>query len=291
MERRRELVPGFRVEWTAALVVAAARLHAGVAHRSPVVPADAVLGGQRTAGGEPVFRRTRGGYLQQQAAAPGRLTRRCEQGFLLALSVTANVHLSAAAAGTTTRNLYRRREADEAFAREWRIALEEGYSRLQLRCLETADPESHTHDAWRHNERPEMPPMSHNQMIQLMYLHQKEARLLAEPAYLKRRRGESTDAHSYRLGEMYRLGEQRSRERFRVAEAVRGARGQATHFDWERIVLPDLAQVEAGRGDPSKATHDGGTAMFGGWRIKEMEAKLAEDRRKTRRAKRGEPEA
>ena len=226
----------------------------------------------RTKGGEPVIAKGRGGKLQQRAARPNELTRQCEQAFLLALSVTANVGLAAAAAGAPRQAFYRRRRLDEAFAREWRLALEEGYSRLQLRCLETADPESHAHDAWRHNERPEMPPMSFNQMLQLLYLHQKEARLLAEPAHLKRRRGESSDARSYRLGQMYGLQAQRSREQFRVAEAVREARGEPTHFEWKRIVLPDLAQVEAGRGDPAKTPHHPDTALFGGWRIKDLAA-------------------
>ena len=294
MRRRRVRLPGFAAEWRAALVVAEARLYERAKGRLPASWKEAPRSAYRTKGGEPVIARGRDGRLQQRAATPNRLTRQGEQAFLLALSVTANVGLAAAAAGAPREAFYRRRRLDEAFAREWRLALEEGYGRLQLRCLEAADPESHTHDAWRHNEPPEPPPMSVNQMLQLMYLHQKEARLLAEPAHLKRRRGESGDAHSYRLGEMYQLGRQRAREQFRVAEAVRAARGEKTHFEWERIVLPDLAQVEAGRGDPAGSTHDAGTALFGGWRIKDMEATRAPSStpRETRRAgvKRGKPE-
>jgi len=39
--------------------------------------------------------------------------------------------------------------------------------------------------------------------------------------------------------------------------------------------LPDLAQVTAwSRADPAKAAHDPKRALFGGWRLEEMEAKL-----------------
>ncbi len=272
MRRRRARLPAFAAEWRAALVVAEARLYERAKGRLPAALTEAPRSAYRTKGGEPVIAKGRGGRLQQRAARPNELTRKCEQAFLLALSVSANVGLAAAAAGAPREAFYRRRRLDEAFAREWRLALEEGYGRLQLRLLEGALPESHQHDAWRHNERPEMPPMSFNQMLQLMYLHQKEARLLAEPAHLKRRRGESGEARSYRLTEMYRLQEQRSREQFRIAEAVREARGEPTHFEWERIVLPDLAQVEAGRDDPAKSPHDPDTALFGGWRIKDLAA-------------------
>jgi hypothetical protein len=59
-----------------------------------------------------------------------------------------------------------------------------------------------------------------------MYLHQKEARLTAEPWWLKRRRGESREAHSFRLSAMYEEQQERSREAFRVAEAQRWERGE-----------------------------------------------------------------
>ncbi len=270
MRRRKDRIPAFATEWRAALVVAEARLEAQRKGRATDSWTEAPRSAYRAKGGEPVISRGKNGRLQQRAAKRNDLTPAGEQAFLLALSVTANVTLSAAAAGSSTSILYRRRSTNDAFAREWRLALAEGYARLELRCMAAADPESHRHDGWRHNEPPEPPPMSINQMLQLMYLHQKEARLLAEPAHLKRRRGESREAHSYRLAAMHEESNQRAREQFRVAEAVRAARGQPTHFEWEQIALPDLAQVQAGRGDGAKVPHDASRSLFGGWRIKDL---------------------
>lgn len=270
MRRRRKRMPEFAIEWRAALVVAAARLHETKTGQRSDSWEEAPPSAYRTKGGEPVIARGRGGHLIQRAAHPGRLTRACEQAFLLALSATCNVGLSAAAANAPKAAFYRRRRLDKGFAREWRLALEDGYARLELRCLAAADPESHEHDAWRHNESPEPPPMTINQMLQLQYLHQKEVRLLAEPAHLKARRGESTEAWSFRVAAMSEERRRREREAFRIAEAVRAARGQETVFEWERITLPDLAQVKAGHADPTKTPHDPGQALFGGWRIKEM---------------------
>lgn len=275
MRKRRARLPEFATEWRAALVVAAARLHAKATKQLPDTWEEAPRSAYRTTGGEQVIARGRGGRLIQRAAAPGGLTRACEQAFLLALSTTCNVGLSAAAAGASKFAVYRRRRIDAGFAREWRCALAEGYARLELRCMAAAEPEAHEHDAWRHNAPPELPPLTASQMLQLLYLHQKEARLLAEPAHLKRRRGESREAYSYRLGAMGAEQLRRGREQFRVAEAVRAARGQETHFEWERIVLPDLSQVAAGRAHSAKTPHDPGRALFGGWRIEEMEAQRA----------------
>jgi hypothetical protein len=223
-----------------------------------------------------------------RAAQPGKLTRECEQTFLAALSATANVKLSAAAAGASVAAFYRRRRQNPAFAREMRLALQLGYDRLEMALIETGMPDSHEHDDWRSNDPPAIPPMTASQALQLMYLHQKEARLLGEPSYLKRRRGESREAHSLRLAEMWEAREQRAREEFEMAEAARMARGEPA---WGpageevrrrlegRVVLPDLAQVTGwSRADPTKVSHDPRRALFGGWRIEDMEAKIAKRR-------------
>lgn len=173
MRQRRARSPEFATEWRAALVVAAARLHETKTGQRSDTWEEAPRSAYRTTGGEQVIVRGRGGRLIQRAAAPGRLTRACEQAFLLALSATCNVGTSAAAAGAPKAAFYRRRRIDPGFAREWRLALEEGYARLELRCMAAADPEAHEHDAWRHNEPAEPPPMTVNQMLQLMYLHQR----------------------------------------------------------------------------------------------------------------------
>ena len=62
---------------------------------------------------------------------------------------------------------------------------------------------SHEHDDWRHNDPPAIPPMSVSQALQLMYLHQKEARLNAvEPHAIRRRAREPEEAYHERLVRM-----------------------------------------------------------------------------------------
>lgn len=305
MQHRRKRSIALAQRWVAAVATAQARLGEAGAFRpewgkgaAPAVPCrtppppfaqegerspSPSRGGaweaHRTQGGEGVVIRRNDGRLQYRRAQPGKLTRACEQAFLLALAATCNVKLSAAAAGAAEKAFYRRKQRDPGFAREWQLALDEGYARMELACLEAAQPEAHAHDAWRHNDRPALPPMTVNQALQLLYLHQKEARLQAEPPHLKRRRGESGEAWSYRLSAMYQATQERARDQFRIAEAARHARGEATYQPWEPpVVLPDLAQVTGwSRADPAKAAHDPDRALFGGWRLEDMERKLEDD--------------
>src|SRR3569623_1343884 len=178
----------------------------------------------RTIGGEPRIVRCRSGRLQVRRAQPGKLTREAEQAFLSALSATCNVSLAAAAVGASPHAFYRRRMLCPAFAREMRLALKAGYDRLEEALLESAAVASHDHDDWRTNAPPAMPPVSANQALQLMYLHQKEARMIAE--------------------ERDRL----ALEEFEIAEVERHALGQppwgpAGEDVRRRLGLPDLAQV------------------------------------------------
>jgi hypothetical protein len=240
-----------------------------------------------------VIVRTRDGKLQERRAQAGKLTREAEQAFLAALSATCNISLAAAAVGAAEAAFHRRRRKDPAFAREWRMALQRGYFELETALIQSGLPESHEHDDWCNNDPPAMPPMTVNQALQLMYLHQKEARLTAEPWWLKRRRGESREAHSFRLSAMYEEQQERSREAFRVAEAQRWERGEpawglageevrasiracgATQHERSPFGLPDLAQVTGwSRADPGKAPHDPRRALFGGWRMEQMAVAL-----------------
>jgi hypothetical protein len=116
--------------------------------------------------------------------------------------------------------------------------------------------------------------MTVNQALQLLYLHQKKVLNLDEPPHSKRRRGESSEAYSYRLGAMHRARQERDREAFRVAEAARLARGEGPYWsDGEQgdaPQLPDLAQVTGwSKADATKTPHDDARALFGGWRIGE----------------------
>ncbi|RHW17376.1 hypothetical protein D1610_10400 [Sphingomonas gilva] len=271
---RRKAHPAFAQDWDAAIAVAQGRLHERGGPSGPhgrAAPAESPAGAHRTLGGEPVTVRRRDGKLQLRRAQPGKLTKQCEQAFLAALSATANVRLSAAAAGASPRAFYRRRHTNPAFAREMRLALETGYERLEMALLESAAPAAHADDAWRNNDPPPIPRMSVNQALQLLYLHQKEAQLEAEPAHIKRRRGESQGARSIRLSAMYEARMERDREAFRVAEAARRAAGRPSPFGPPPPQLPALDQVQGwSRADPTRTPHDETRALFGGWRIEDM---------------------
>ena len=255
----------------------------------------------RTSGGEPVLRRTRNGKLQLQRAPAGRLTPAAEQAFLSAVSVTCNMSLAAAAVGACFGAFNKRRKKDPAFARELRLALRQGYEALEMGLVESRLAASFDHDAWRTNDPPAMPPMSVAQALQLLYLHQKAALLVEEPTAMRRRRGESHAACCERLTLMSEARDARAREAFEVAEAERWARGEPAwglageavraSFDTglrlrsaaaqdgrNQVGLPDLAQVTGwSRADPAKAADAEAPALFGGWRIEDMEAKRRRD--------------
>jgi len=292
VQHRRRGHPAFAAEWDAALAVARARLAAvpaGPGDR-PVAAGGAPAGAHRTRGGEAVVVRLRDGRCQVRRAQPGKLTRACEQAFLTALAATANVALSAKAAGAAEAAFYRRRRQNPGFAREMRAALAQGYERIEMALHEGFLPAAHKDDAWRHNDPPPIPPMSVNQALQLLYLHQKEARLLSEPAHLKRRRGESAEARSYRLAAMYKEGQRRAREAFAVAEAERAERGEPCMGDMLTANLPDLAQVtgwsraravEEGEG---AGVYDPDVALFGGWRLEDVAASRSRAKKRARSA-------
>ena len=256
----------------------------------------------RTAGGEAVVVRLKSGKLQVRRAQAGKLTPAAEQAFLAALSATCNISLAAAAVGSCFNAFNRRRKNDPAFAREMRMALARGWEALEQELLSSTLAESHQHDEWRSNDPPAVPPMTCDQALQLMYLHQKAVLQLDEPDYLKRRRGESNEAHSERLALMAEERDRRAREEFEVAELERWERGEPAWGPAGEDVraklaargigptptpplkergfgLPDLAQVTGwSRADPKKAAHHEGVALFGGWRIEDMEAAVSRRR-------------
>lgn len=202
----------------------------------------------RTAGGEMTIVRTRDGRYQVQRAKAGRLTREAEQAFLSAVSATCNMSLAAAAVGSCFGAFNRRRRKDPGFAMELRMALRQGFETLELALFESSLPSEHEYGDWRHNDPPAMPPMTANQGLQLMYLHHKAVLQLDEPDYLKRRRGESREAHGERLAAMADERDARARFEFQVAEAGRAIRGEdawgpAGEDVRRQLGLVDLAQV------------------------------------------------
>ncbi|MDB5679728.1 hypothetical protein [Sphingomonas bacterium] len=253
--RRRARFPGFALRWDAALALAHATLAAKPA------------GSAAPSSGEPRIWRTGGGRRQLRRAKAGLIEHAGRQRFLAALSATANVAQSAAAVGHAASSFYRMRDRDPAFAREWQLALEMGYERLKMALHESAQVESFADDDWRRNDPPAMPPMTVNQALQLMYLHQKEARLGRTPDPMRQRPGETPDVVSKRLALLYEAGQERRRMQFRIAEAERLARGQPTHFDWAPGELPDLSQVTGWSRAGGKPATDPSRALFGGWRL------------------------
>ena len=264
--RRRPKCAAFAADWDAALAFAQARIADRAQWRAA---------GGRATPDEPNVVRLSNGRLQLRRQQAGHLTHAGEQAFLSALSATANVSLSAAAAGFSKVSIYNRRRTSPAFAREMRLALQMGYDRLELALLASFDPGSHADDAWRRNDPPPIPSMTVAQALHLMNLHQKEARLEAEPAHIRRRRGESREAHSYRLGAMYEARQERAREAFNVAEAARRARGEPWLFGPEDLApLPALDQVTGW--SKAKPHGDGEVdgmasgAVFDRWRLENL---------------------
>jgi hypothetical protein len=137
--KRRARCAAFATRWDAALAAAHAAFHLAGGARVPegrgaaaaAAAARSPQAALRTRGGEPTIVRRAGGRLQLRLARAGRITADAEHAFLAALSATANVRLSAAAAGFAHSSFYRRRQRDPAFAREYRLALKMGYDRLE----------------------------------------------------------------------------------------------------------------------------------------------------------------
>ena len=245
--KRRARYTAFAAEWDAALALAHARLREG----SPVQPL-------RSGETEPHVIRLANGRLQLRAPAPGvpRIDR---------------------AAGFAHSSFYRLRDYDPAFAREMRMALEMGYERIEMALLE-----SFREDAWRHNDPPAIPPMTAGQAMQLLYLHQKEARLWSERPDRRRRRGESTDRYSARLGRKWRAEKASNCEGYEVARAIQGGGEAPEHLEPAPPVLPALEQVtgwskarpELVEGaDPGKTPHHPDLALFGGWRLEDWKGR------------------
>lgn len=289
MQHRRAHHPVFATHWDAALASAQARLYAKGGLKRPEARAPGPDGAHRTAGGEPVVVALRNGQLQVRAAHPGKLTRQCEQAFLLALSATCNIRLSAAAAGASEAAFNRRRRRSPAFAREMRMALQEGYARLKEALLTGFLPEAHADDAWRHNDAPDMPAMTAAQALQLLYLHHKEAVPTWGVTNARRRRpGETWDAQTAAVRAEYaermkRQAEDTVRESLDRLAVRLGATPHAVP-----VALPQLDQVTGwSKADPDAVPHEEGVALFGGWRVKHLTEAQLEKAARGRRRRRG----
>lgn len=277
--RRRAANPLFAARWDVALVMAQASLSKKASlSETPALGRRAASAHPRRPESErePVIVRRRDGTVQIRRRLPTAISPAAIQRFLLALAATANVRLSARAAGFAHSRFYSRKRGDPAFARQWRDALAMGYERVTYALMAGMLDDEHEHDSWAHNEPLPVPPMTANQALQLLYLHQKEARALEPPEPLRCRPGESSEARNVRLTLLYRASQDRERAKFEDGEAARRARGDPPYWggDWPaphespRPDMPDLAQVTGwSRADPKKAVYDETRALFGGRRI------------------------
>ena len=285
MHTRKLASAAFAQDWAAAVAAAHARFHLGGGKRGPEVTAPRKARGTgpggdpslRTRGGEAVVVRTKAGTLQLRLAQKGKLSAAAEQVFLSALSASANVRLSAAAAGASPRAFYRRQKNDPAFAREMRLALETGYERLECAMMETLEPESGRHDAWRSNDPPALPPMGVSEALQLLHLHHKTVRLGWEEPHRRRRRNEPWEVYMARrraidVREMRREAEDKALKPAAIWEETGGWRGAGDPPP--PVPVPPLHLVTGWSRATGRAPYHEGVALFGGWRLADMERTL-----------------
>lgn len=283
--KRRARCAAFAQDWDAACAAAHARFHLAGGPRAPEGKSGGEAGADgrvavpkdrgRTSGGEPHVVRVRG-RLQLRLAPPGRMTRGAEQAFLAALSASANIRLSAAAAGFAHSSFYRKRRARGWFAREMRLALKMGFERLECALLAAGMVGSHEHDRWRQCEPPPIPPMTADQALQLLFLHEKSVRQGWDMPHRRRRRGEPWEVYRERLAAMWTWQKEREAEEAAMRRATRFEEtGSWRHADEpEPPALPPLELVTGWSKASGRPPHREGRALFGGWRIAEMERKL-----------------
>ena len=286
--KRRAKHAAFAQDWDAALAAAHARFHLSGGERPPAHSSPAFAGEgdrvkrgggatgrdcqsrTRTLGGEPTVVRTANGRLQLRLAPAGRMTKAAEQAFFTALSASANVRLSAAAAGFAHSSFYAKRRKAASFAREMRIALTQGYDRLEAAALAAALPESHADDGWRHNDPHPIPPLSADQALQLLFLHEKSVRQSWEQPHRRRRRNESEETYIERLRAMWTAEKSREAEDAALRRAAQYEESGDWRFEDEQPApeLPPLHLVTGwSKADPKKVKHNAKKALFGGWRL------------------------
>lgn len=227
LTKRRAVHPAFAAEWDAALAQAQARL----AGHAPAAATD----GRRLV-------RLADGRVQLRRAGKGDIGEAARIRFLLALAASANVRLAAAAAGHSHAAFYGLRRRDPGFAREMRLALAQGYERLEMALVEAFEPEAAGDAAWRANEPPAIPPMTVEQAFHLLNLHRRSVQLVE--GQTRQRRGESNAAFHGRMIGLAAAERERLHEAERIREAEAWLRGDhPSPFGPRDIGLPDLAQV------------------------------------------------
>ncbi|HVQ10205.1 MAG TPA: hypothetical protein VMS43_17445 [Allosphingosinicella sp.] len=280
--KRRARSAAFAQDWDAQLAAAHADFHLAGGPRPPEGTPEGTRTfsrkstcpqSHRTKGGELHVGRTRGGRLQLRRAPAGWMTKKGEQAFFLALCATANVRLSAAAAGFSHSAFYARKRQRPYFAREMRLSLTIGYERVEGAALASAMPASHEDDNWRHNDPPPIPPMTADQALQLLFLHNKTVRLSWDQPHRRKRRGEPWATYTDRLRAMWVAEKKREADDSALRRAARYEKTGDWHLPGEKPPeLPPLALVTGwskAEPDRAKATYNPDLALFGGWRLKD----------------------
>ena len=112
-------------------------------------------------------------------------------------------------------------------------------------------------------------------MLQLLHLHQKSVELGWDLPHRKRRRGEPWETYTARLGAMWSCEERQRAEDEALRRAARYEETGGWRFEDEAPPppLPPLEQVTGWSRAKGGEKHHPETALFGGWRIADMEKK------------------
>ncbi len=105
-------------------------------------------------------------------------SQRSRDAFILSLSETCNVSLSAERAGIALSTVYKMRRRDAAFAAAWQRALDDGYQRLEMGLVQAAlaAVEGQRPDATDGGDRPIVEPMTMDQALRLLGRHEGSVR-------------------------------------------------------------------------------------------------------------------
>ncbi len=104
------------------------------------------------------------------------ISQRSRDAFILSLSETCNVSLSAERAGVALSTVYKMRQRDAAFAAAWQRALDDGYQRLEMGLVQAALAAVEGPRAYVAGDRPMVEPMTVDQALRLLGRHEGSVR-------------------------------------------------------------------------------------------------------------------
>lgn len=104
------------------------------------------------------------------------VSQRSRDAFILSLSETCNVSLSAEQAGIALSTVYKIRQRDAAFAAAWQRALDDGYQRLEMGLVQAALAAVEGPRPDVSGDRPVVAPMTMDQALRLLGRHEGSVR-------------------------------------------------------------------------------------------------------------------